>query len=38
MIRGNERKAIFLDDDDRAYFVSTLAMKNLERQFVVYAY
>jgi putative transposase len=38
MIRGNERKAIFLDDDDRAYFVSTLAMKNLERQFTVYAY
>ena len=38
MIRGNERKAIFLDDDDRAYFVGTLAMKNLERQFAVYAY
>jgi putative transposase len=38
MIRGNERKAIFLDDDDQAYFVSMLAMKNLERQFAVYAY
>jgi putative transposase len=38
MIRGNERKAIFLDDEDRAYFVSMLAMKNLERQFAVYAY
>jgi hypothetical protein len=25
MIRGNERKAIFFDDDDRAYFVSMLA-------------
>jgi putative transposase len=23
MLRGNGRKAIFLDDDDRAYFVST---------------
>jgi putative transposase len=38
MIRGNERKAIFFDDDDRAYFVSMLAMKNLERKFAVYAY
>jgi putative transposase len=38
MIRGNERKAIFLDDEDRAYFVGTLAMKNLERRFAVYAY
>jgi putative transposase len=38
MIRGNERKAIFLDDEDRAYFVSMLAMKNLERRFAVYAY
>jgi putative transposase len=38
MVRGNERKAIFLDDDDRAYFVSTLAMKKLEWQFAVYAY
>jgi putative transposase len=38
MIRRNERKAIFLDDDDRAFFVSTLAMKNQERRFAVYAY
>jgi putative transposase len=37
MVRGNERKAIFLDDEDRSYFVSTLAMKKLERQFAVYA-
>jgi putative transposase len=38
MIRGNERKAIFFDDDDRVFFVSTMAIKNMERRFAVYAY
>jgi putative transposase len=38
MIRGNERKELFLDDDDRAWFVSLLALKNRERRFAIYAY
>jgi putative transposase len=38
MVRGNERKEIFLDDDDRAWFISTLAEKNREPRFAIYAY
>lgn len=38
MIRGNERKALFLDDDDRSWFVGNLALKNQEHKFSIYAY
>lgn len=38
IIRGNERKKIFLDDDDRTRFIDTLWDKKKEKQFLVYAY
>ena len=38
MIRGNERKNIFFDDDDRNQFLDTLRRKNRERLFSVYAF
>jgi len=38
MIRGNEGKKIFLDDDDRTRFIETLRDKNKENKFSVYAY
>jgi len=38
MIRGNERKNIFLNDQDRERFIDTLRVKNKEKAFLVYAY
>jgi hypothetical protein len=35
MIRGNEREELFLADDDRAWFVSMLALKNRKRKFAI---
>ncbi len=38
MIRGNERKNIFRDDNDRMRFLHILYEKNKDRKFSVYAY
>ncbi|MBP2661400.1 MAG: transposase like protein, partial [Firmicutes bacterium] len=38
MIRGNARKNIFLDDEDKNRFIEILSEKNKERKFVIYAY
>ena len=38
MIRGNERKKIFLDDEDREKFVDIIRGKKRERAFLVYAF
>ncbi len=38
MIRGNERKYIFLDDEDKKRFIEILNEKNKERKFAIYAY
>lgn len=38
MIRGNERKKIFIDDEDRERFIGTIREKNKERKFLVYAF
>ncbi|MGE5417707.1 MAG: transposase [Acidobacteriota bacterium] len=38
MIRGNERKDIFLDDDDRQRFLQTLVDKKNKDKFSIYAY
>ena len=38
MVRGNERKKIFIDDEDRERFISTIREKNKERKFLVYAF
>lgn len=37
VLRGNERKNIFLDDEDRQRFIGTLA-KKINPGFSVYAY
>ncbi len=38
MIRGNEKKKIFLDDDDRRYFIGVLFDKLDEEKAEIYAY
>lgn len=38
MIRGNERKSIFLDDEDRSRFIEILYEKSKENKYTVYAY
>jgi putative transposase len=38
MISGNERKDIFLDDEDKSRFIDTLYEKNKDKKFAVYAY
>ncbi len=38
MIRGNAKKDIFLDDEDKTRFIEILSEKNKERKFVIYAY
>ncbi|NPV72564.1 MAG: transposase [Pelotomaculum sp.] len=38
MIRGNEKKKIFQDDDDRTKFIDILWNKQEEKNFVIYAY
>jgi putative transposase len=38
MIRGNERKNIFLEDEDKKRFIEILSEKNKDRKFVIYAY
>jgi putative transposase len=38
MIRGNERKNIFLDDEDKSRFIDTLYEKNKDKKYAVYAY
>lgn len=38
MLRGNERKRIFLDDEDRHQFIDTLAKKEADTDLSVYAY
>lgn len=38
MIRGNERKNIFLDDEDKKRFIEILSEKNKDRKFAIYAY
>lgn len=38
MIRGNEKKDIFLDNEDRGKFISTLYDKNNEKKWCLYAF
>ncbi len=38
MLRGNERKKIFLDDGDRHHFIDILLKKKNETQLLIYAY
>ncbi|MDF2636237.1 MAG: transposase like protein, partial [Pelosinus sp.] len=38
MIRGNARKNIFLDEEDKNRFIEILSEKNKDRKFVIYAY
>lgn len=38
MLRGNERKKIFLNEDDRERFLETLLKKKKETELAVYAY
>jgi len=38
MLRGNERKNIFLDDGDRHRFLDILLKKKIETQLIIYAY
>ncbi len=38
MLRGNERRNIFLDDDDRQRFLETLLNKKYQTELAVYAY
>jgi putative transposase len=38
MIRGNERKDIFLDNEDKKRFIEILNEKNKDRKFAIYAY
>lgn len=38
MIRGNEKKDIFLDDEDRERFLYTIREKNKEKKWHMYAY
>jgi len=38
MIRGNERKKIFIDDEDKSKFIEILSAKNEDKQYSIYAY
>jgi len=38
MVRGNERKEIFLDDEDKTKFIDILFAKNEDNQYSIYAY
>ncbi len=38
MLRGNERRKIFMDDEDRKRFIDTLYEKSKEKEFSVLAY
>lgn len=38
MLRGNERRNIFMDDEDRMRFIDTLYKKSKENEFLVLAY
>ncbi len=38
MLRGNERKNLFFDDEDRLRFLETLSIKKKEVGFILYAY
>lgn len=38
MIRGNERKEIFNDDEDKSKFIEILSAKNDDNQYSIYAY
>ncbi len=38
MIRGNERKEIFSNDEDRVRFLGTLAEKKKDGEYILYAY
>lgn len=38
MIRGNERKSIFIDEEDKFRFIQTLCEKNKNKQYFIYAY
>lgn len=38
MIRGNERKGIFLDDDDKLRFINILEEKNQDKKYSIYGY
>ncbi|WP_373657520.1 transposase [Sporomusa acidovorans] len=38
MIRGNERKEIFLDDDDKLRFIEILKEKKQDKKYSIYAY
>ena len=38
MLRGNERRKIFFNDEDRARFIAILKAKNKERLFSIYAF
>jgi REP element-mobilizing transposase RayT len=38
MVRGNERRNIFLDDEDRTRFIDTLHVKGQADKFTLYAY
>lgn len=38
MIRGNERKEIFLDDDDKKKFIDIIKEKNPDKKYSIYAY
>lgn len=38
MIRGNEKKDLFIDDEDRERFIDTLRNKKNENEFELYAY
>lgn len=38
MIRGNEKKDIFLDDEDREEFLRIISKKNKEKNWYIYAY
>jgi len=38
MLRGNEKKNLFLDDKDKHKFIETLLLKKIETGFLIYAY
>lgn len=38
MIRGNERKKLFFDDEDRARFINILYDKSKDNRYIIYAY
>lgn len=38
MLRGNEKRSIFLDDEDRSRFLDVMRIKEVENEFELYAY